>query len=928
MKKRYLVALGFSCFFGVVAASCGSTPTTAQATVTFYAGYGAFSGVDTKEVKVNVGEKVSAPSDPSRDGFVFAAWCESYDPSSKNGTGDSFDFSTVINANMTLYAKWTKSGGSSHTDEQVKAYMKGLASSSAGNHLYVHYYRYDNQPSSYADWDIWVWQNQPTAGEGHKFDWTGRTQDASSPTLAASGNANVDDFGGAVIDVDLSKVYDGGWDNTNKKMGGTKVSYQYTDVDSGESKLCWKVGYQIVQSSSRTATVTSGDGFWSNDGSNQFAYLDDFKMANDDGTTSYHVFYLQDNIGNNAAKPYTNASDPFDNDDGTNVTYGNSAYVNAIDNKAVAATSPEFLKGKEGDSSSVLANGAGVGYQIMVSSFADSDGDGFGDIYGVEQKLDYIKNLGVNVLWLTPIQKSDSYHGYDITDYSKVDPKFGSSKSPAALANHGVVTSDTALADYQSLINAAHAKGMVVIMDLVLNHTSTGNNWFAKSAQLDSTYRGFYQWGNNVTQSDHIKPANFWYPYGDHVYSYYAKFGSSMPELNYMYAPTREAVADMAKGWCKLGVDGFRMDAVKHIFLNDEITRESTDTIIADVSAAGNYSSNLTKNLQFWKWLNATVKADYPNAYFVGENFDGHAYRVSPYYEGFDALFDFYTYFNLTSAAATGLGNASGVTAAGFFTGTSQFGSGSISGAGPKTEFNLANGAYWNAVSAFETYNKYRADSSSVTSGSALPATFTSNHDIARTINRIHFTSASASGIEAQGNVTASDYYRYNKAATLVKITELMMPGTTYIYYGDEIGMTGNFPTGMTSKSDYSDLWYRQPMKWKQDGTVGDGSFTTSYGVTGSGKTVQWDDINKTTAVADAASQAADNGSTYAAIAKFGQLKSGSATLIRGSFKDSGSSGSILNFTRALGSDSYIITINFQALSASVSHNGSVVASY
>jgi 1,4-alpha-glucan branching enzyme len=103
-----------------------------------------------------------------------------------------------------------------------------------------------------------------------------------------------------------------------------------------------------------------------------------------------------------------------------------------------AATSPKFLKGDS--SSSYLQNGAGVGYQIMVASYADSDGDGFGDIYGIDQKLDYLKNLGVNVLWLTPIQVSDSYHGYDIADYTMVDPKFGSSKSPAAVASGGVVT--------------------------------------------------------------------------------------------------------------------------------------------------------------------------------------------------------------------------------------------------------------------------------------------------------------------------------------------------------------------------------------------------------------------------------------------------------------------------------------------------------
>ena len=162
------------------------------------------------------------------------------------------------------------------------------------------------------------------------------------------------------------------------------------------------------------------------------------------------------------------------------------------------------------------------------------------------------------------------------------------------------------------------------LMDLVLNHTSTGNSWFTQSAQLDADYRGYYQWGNNKTQSSVIKESNYWYPYGDHVYSYYAKFGSSMPELNYMYAPTRQAVVDMANHWCELGVDGFRMDAVKHIFLKDEAAVASGDTILSDTGSGIDYSSNVTKNIAFWKYLNNAVKTKHPNAFFVGENFDGH----------------------------------------------------------------------------------------------------------------------------------------------------------------------------------------------------------------------------------------------------------------------------------------------------------------
>jgi alpha-amylase len=129
----------------------------------------------------------------------------------------------------------------------------------------------------------------------------------------------------------------------------------------------------------------------------------------------------------------------------------------------------------------------------------------------------------------------------------------------------------------------------------------------------------------------------------------------AMPELNYMYAPTREAVVAMANHWCELGVDGFRMDAVKHIFLKMRPRWRAAIPSWPILGSGIDYSSNVTKNLAFWKYLNSAVKAKHPNAFFVGENFDGHAYHVAPTIRASIRLFDFYSYFNLTSAAACGL---------------------------------------------------------------------------------------------------------------------------------------------------------------------------------------------------------------------------------------------------------------------------------
>ena len=843
------------------------------------------------------------------------------------------------------------SGGEGHSsepisidDSEVADYMTQLSETSKGNHFYYHYLRTTQTASEYNNWDVWVWPYRPKEGQGVRFDWVGRT--SSADKMSASGDAKVDSLGYAHIDVDLTLTYDGGWNSNSKTMGGTEVSF----IADGE--LSTKIGTQLVYSTSRV----SASEFWKNDGGNVYVTLSKFALTNKDGSTSYHVFASQDHVMELSRYPETGSIvDPFKDDDGTNVTYGNNEKYNTANwtDKAIQASSETFLKT------------AGVGYQIMVSSFADSDGDGFGDIYGIEQKLSYLKALGVKVLWLTPIQKSDSYHGYDISDYLLVDPKFGSTKSPAGLANNGEVTEETAMKDYKSLLAAAHEQGMLVVMDLVLNHTSTTNTWFIKSAQLDESTRGYYQWGNNETQSDVIKESNYWYPYGDHYYSYYAKFGSSMPELNYAYADTRGAVITMAKKWCEIGVDGFRMDAVKHIFLEDEIDYDSNDTYIIDIDKkkGTNYSSDLTKNLNFWKEVNYEVKQSYPNAFFVGENFDGHAYHVAPFYEGFDSLFDFYSYFNLTSAASYyahggNLTDDPDEEKGGYMPYLSTF-----AGAWDATQsesyykkdadtdlkgntksIKYDNSHAWNLLGVFDTNNKYRTggQSASATSGySMINGAFTSNHDIARTVNRVAGTYVNNTGLTKQGEVTTTNYDSLDQYATLVQIAELMLPGLTWIYYGDELGMTGNFPAGRDANSGYADLAYRQPMKWKDSGQVGDGSMTTGYGISGSDMMVAWDGVNGSNKVASAETQASSNNSHYSVIKAFANAKNADQALINGIYAavyddihynaDLGIHNpqqGVLSFTRSLNGTTYRVIVNFT--NNAVSYNGgkTVVASY
>ena len=867
------------------------TGSNAQAifTITFNPCLGDDSKITTVTAKYE--ESVTLPTPAETPvGKVFGGWSTGYKKGSKSGDADKIITELKATNNAVLYAVWKK--GETYNTE----YMDKMKESSENNHLYYHYYRYENTAESYAPWDVWAWAYKPDAGEGVKFDWVGRT--TSADRKYATGDAIFDEAG-AYVDIDLGKTdYDGGWNASTKVMGGSPATF----VGATE------IGLQIVQSASRD----SASGFWTNDSSNLYIKLSDYALDLPGGGTAYHVFVVENHIQTPTTSPQTDVENPFENDDGTNTTYGNPAYNNIDWSKTAekVSTAEDFLS-------------LGVGYQIMVSSFADSDGDGSGDIYGIEQKLDYLENLGVKAIWLTPIQLSDSYHGYDITDYEVVDPKFGSAKSPAALANDGTVTSETALADYISLIQKAHAKSMKVVMDLVLNHTSTSNQWFVKSANLDEDYRAYYQWGNHDTQSV-IKEDNYWYPYGDSPYSFYAKFGSSMPELNFSYKTTREAVEHMSAYWVKdVGVDGFRLDAVKHLFMDDEVASADGDTIVYDIGATGNYSSDLTKNLHFFRELKKSLKdLTGKNVFFVGENFDGHAYHVAPYYEAFDSMFDFYSYYNLTSSAATGryLTTSKFGTAQGFLGNTSLYtiaadnsydkgigGSNGNLGTDPSGVFANANNSAWNFGAVYSTYNKYRGDVS-------LPGLFTSNHDIARVINRIAGTQGTPDGLSAQGTIAADNYGSFEQSANCVKIAELMFPGLTWIYYGDEIGMTGNFPAGKDAESSYADLWYRQPMKWGDD-------YTTSYYVTGSGVQVGWDDINSSSLVAPVSQQLTDPNSEYNMLAAFAKLKSSAQygeLLSRGSFKaENFSHGDLaantLAFSRSYNNVTIKVLVNFNA---------------
>ncbi len=255
-----------------------------------------------------------------------------------------------------------------------------------------------------------------------------------------------------------------------------------------------------------------------------------------------------------------------------------------------------------------------VFYQVFVRSFYDSNGDGKGDLPGLIAKLDYLNDgnpktdndLGVSGLWLMPIFPSPSYHGYDITDFYTVNPDYGTKE------------------DFQRLVQEAHQRGMRVIIDLVMNHTSSQHPWFQSSQDPDSQYRNWYIWSKDSPGYKGPWGEDVWVAASGGDY-YYAVFWSGMPDLNYQEPAVVAQMEDVARFWLKdMGADGFRLDGAKHIIEEGQI-QENTPATHA-----------------WWKDFHAFYKGVKPDALTVGEVWSKNA-EVVKYIQGdeLDLAFNF-----------------------------------------------------------------------------------------------------------------------------------------------------------------------------------------------------------------------------------------------------------------------------------------------
>ena len=207
-----------------------------------------------------------------------------------------------------------------------------------------------------------------------------------------------------------------------------------------------------------------------------------------------------------------------------------------------------------------------VVYQIYPRSFCDSNGDGIGDLKGIQSKLDYLKELGINVIWMSPVYKSpNDDNGYDISDYQDIMTEFGT------------------MEDFDELLAAAHERGIRIVMDLVVNHTSDEHPWFIESrSSKENPKRDYYIWRDAV---DGHEPNNWGSAFSGSAWEWDEKtqmyylhcFSKKQPDLNWENPKVRDDVFAMMDWWCRKGIDGFRMDVISMISKKDGLPDVPTD---------------------------------------------------------------------------------------------------------------------------------------------------------------------------------------------------------------------------------------------------------------------------------------------------------------------------------------------------------------
>ena len=430
-----------------------------------------------------------------------------------------------------------------------------------------------------------------------------------------------------------------------------------------------------------------------------------------------------------------------------------------------------------------------VFYEIFVRSFYDSNSDGIGDINGIAEKLDYLQEMGIKGLWLMPINPSPSYHGYHVTDYYDVNPDYGT------------------MDDFRHLLDEAHKHDIKIIIDFVLNHTSTQHPWFQSALTPGSPYHDWYIWSD-------IDPGNrgpwnqqVWYKAANGQYFYTVFSDTKIADLNYNNPAVREEMKKVTSFWLQdVGIDGFRLDGARYVV------------------EEGKQLADSKANHAFFEEWGGYYRSINPQAFSVGEAWTDNA-NVKKYTETkleFDSAFN----FDLSTAFAK---LTTGSTAAFRF--------------------------------VLQTTIRDFPDQEN--------ANFLTNHDMPRVMN-----------------VLGVDKEQKAKLAASILLT---LPGIPFIYYGEEIGMSGTKP----------DELIRTPMQW--DNTQGAG-FTEG---------TPWEPINSDFPTVNVSSQTGDDTSLLETYRAFIRLRNEHTALRIGkTYVAESNSSKTLSYLRMSDEETLLILIN------------------
>ena len=479
-----------------------------------------------------------------------------------------------------------------------------------------------------------------------------------------------------------------------------------------------------------------------------------------------------------------------------------------------------------------------VFYEIYLRSFQDSNDDGIGDLNGIASRLDYLQDLGIDALWITPFYPSPQVDfGYDVTDHENVDPAFGT------------------LADFDRLSEAAHRRGMKIVIDIILNHTSDRHPWFGASRESRSSpYRDWYVWRDGAP--DGGPPNNWESAFGGPAWTfdaatrqwYYHFFYPGQPDLNWRNPDVERQMLATLEFWLDRGVDGFRLDAVNTLF-EDPALRPNPRLPMPRVTLTGVYTQEFVHTRRLPE-VHDTLRRV---RRFVEERAPGAVLISEAYLDDVADLVRFY---------------------------------------GDEDEMHLPFNFFLAQVASRDAGAFRRAiDDVEGACGQHWPTLVLSNHDVTRAVTRY-------GGTDENGDAIAK----------LLGMLLLTLRGTPFLYYGEELGLRNHEPAAIEEVRDPVGRRFwpgykgrdgaRRPMPW--DPSAG-GGFTRG---------APWLDLPPDAAYRHVQQQAADEGSVLAFYRALLRYRRDSPALRDGQYLSIGSHQDVLAYQRRSPAQHVMVVLN------------------